>query len=247
MERCGGEGRGSWANVRERREDGANPHHPPSAPPELGLWGIWRGAALNPPGNQVLYWTKVPCCQRGTARPAAAEPSPPLPSPPPPHLCKLREAAAGVAAGGDEHLGVDLPRVRVLVVDVRAGHGRVVILQLDFIAQLGLLVAQLGGDGLALCTAGVCMMRCFQGRIVLVAAPSAPHGAPCALGCVCVPQAGRVRPPHACVRPLAGNGCTQGSRRTHLQVLVLSSVSARMMPGPCLPSCHWGSRTHSAG
>ncbi len=70
----------------------------------------------------------------------------------PAHLCKLNEAAAGVSRGGDEHLGVNLPRVSILVVNVVASDGGIVILQLNLLAQLLLVLAELRRDGLALCS-----------------------------------------------------------------------------------------------
>lgn len=66
------------------------------------------------------------------------------------HLCKLREAAAGVARRGDEHLGVHLPRAPILVINMAARHRGVVVLQLDLATQLRLVATQLRGDGLAL-------------------------------------------------------------------------------------------------
>lgn len=65
-------------------------------------------------------------------------------------LGKLCQSAAWVTAGGDEHTRVDLPCTSILVVDVRALHGSVVILKLNLVTKLGLLMAQLSGDGLAL-------------------------------------------------------------------------------------------------
>ena len=69
-------------------------------------------------------------------------------------LGELHQPAAGVAGGADQDPGVPLLGVRVLVINVAARHRRVVVLQLDLVAQLGLLPAELRGDGLALCVGG---------------------------------------------------------------------------------------------
>lgn len=49
------------------------------------------------------------------------------------------------------HLGILLASVRILVVHLRARHGRVVILQLDLMPELRLLLSELIRQGLALC------------------------------------------------------------------------------------------------
>ena len=66
-------------------------------------------------------------------------------------LSKLGEAAAGISGGGDEDLGVTLPGMCILIVDVSARHCCVVILKLHLPPEGLLLFPQLVGDGLALC------------------------------------------------------------------------------------------------
>ena len=68
-------------------------------------------------------------------------------------LGELGQPAAGVTRGGDQDLGVALPRMRVLIIYVRARHRRVVILQCDLPPERQLVPAQLRRDGLALCAA----------------------------------------------------------------------------------------------
>ena len=79
-------------------------------------------------------------------------------------LGKLRQARAGVPRRGDQDLGVALARVRVLVVHVRARHGRVVVLQLHLPPQVALLAPQLARDGLGLCAPRA---RTSAGQLVL--------------------------------------------------------------------------------
>lgn len=71
-------------------------------------------------------------------------------------LGKLRQARAGVPRRGDQDLGVALARVRILIVHVRARHGRVVVLQVHLPPQVALLAPQLARDGLALCAPRAC-------------------------------------------------------------------------------------------
>mmetsp|Transcript_16093 Transcript_16093/g.48205 ORF Transcript_16093/g.48205 Transcript_16093/m.48205 type:complete len:230 (-) Transcript_16093:228-917(-) len=58
-------------------------------------------------------------------------------------LRKLHQSGAGVPRRGDQHLRIHLARMGVFVVDVGAGHGGVVILQLHLPPQLRLLPPQL--------------------------------------------------------------------------------------------------------
>ncbi len=61
-------------------------------------------------------------------------------------LDELDEAGAGVAGRGAHHAGVGLAGALVFVVDGVPGDLCFGVLQLDLVAQLSLLLAQLGGD-----------------------------------------------------------------------------------------------------
>ena len=67
-------------------------------------------------------------------------------------LGELRQTRARVAAGGDQDSRLAEGGAAVLVVDRGPGDGGVVVLELDGVAEFALVAAELGGDGLALCS-----------------------------------------------------------------------------------------------
>ncbi len=114
------------------------------------------GRAVAPPGRQPQPGAPVftpppaqPCCLAGASSYAA--PTPGLPKHALVHCRPVAELLQPATA--HSRLSLLVPPPAACACYSRARHGGVVILQIDLSPQVRLVLAQLGGDGLALCAA----------------------------------------------------------------------------------------------